>query len=153
PRCAQIATFNLALTAWKLGGYQELPTPHLACSGLAPRATESQWVALAGEEDRLKHGMARLYALFRDAPVLGSLIDPIRFGGHLLRAESRDLQPLLDRALSIEPRDENMRQMVITAHGIAKAADILASHFTLIVTNVPYLGSGKQTDSLKEYCE
>ena len=64
-RCAQIAAaaFNEALAAWKLGGYQPLPPLHIACSGLAPRASERDWVSLAGADDRLKLGMARLYAL------------------------------------------------------------------------------------------
>ncbi|HRF48213.1 MAG TPA: hypothetical protein PLC98_11365, partial [Anaerolineales bacterium] len=82
-RCTQIAAFNVALTAWKLGGHQGLPALHLACSGLAPSATEAEWVALAGEDDRLRRGMARLYGLFKDAPVLGSLINP--------RAQTGDL--------------------------------------------------------------
>src|ERR1019366_4639494 len=36
PRCAQIGVFNLALAAWKAGGFQSLPGLHIACSGLAP---------------------------------------------------------------------------------------------------------------------
>ena len=59
-RCTQIAAFNVALTAWKLGGYQTLPALHLACSGLAPHAPEQGWLALAGGDDRLERGMARL---------------------------------------------------------------------------------------------
>ena len=34
PRCTQIAAFNLALTAWKSGGYRGLPLPNIACSGI-----------------------------------------------------------------------------------------------------------------------
>ena len=72
-RCAQIAAFNLALTVWKIGGYQPLPPLNLACSGLAPNATEREWVSLARDNDRLRRGMERLYSLFKDARVLGSL--------------------------------------------------------------------------------
>ena len=75
-RCTQIAAFNVALTAWKIAGYQTLPPFHLACSGHAPSATESEWTALAGRDERLRRGMMRLYGLFKDAPVLGSLINP-----------------------------------------------------------------------------
>jgi hypothetical protein len=46
-RCAQIAAFNVALTAWRLGGYQMLPLTHLACSGLAPHASKRAWMELA----------------------------------------------------------------------------------------------------------
>jgi len=55
-------------------GYQALPSLNLACSGLAPNATEVEWTALAGGNDRLQRGMARLHSIFKDAPVLGSLI-------------------------------------------------------------------------------
>ena len=43
--------------------------------------------------------------------------------------------------------------MAVTARGLAKAAEILAGQFTLVATNVPYLGRGKQDDELKDYCE
>jgi hypothetical protein len=43
--------------------------------------------------------------------------------------------------------------MAVTAQGIAVAAEILAGQFTLVATNVPYLGRGKQDQSLQEYCE
>jgi hypothetical protein len=41
----------------------------------------------------------------------------------------------------------------VTARGLAKAAEILAGQFTLVATNVPYLGRGKQTPALADYCE
>jgi len=62
-RCTQIAAFNVALTAWKLAGYQALSNLNLACSGLAPNATEAEWTALAGDNDRFQRGMARLHSL------------------------------------------------------------------------------------------
>ena len=33
-RCTQIAAFNLALAAWRRGGYRPLPPLNVACSGL-----------------------------------------------------------------------------------------------------------------------
>ena len=36
---------------------------------------------------------------------------------------------------------------------MAKAAEILTGQFTLVATNVPYLGRGKQDDTLKEHLE
>ena len=39
--------------------------------------------------------------------------------------------------------------MAVTARGLAKAAEILAGQFTLVATNVPYLGRGKQDEVLK----
>jgi len=153
-RCAQIAAFNVALTAWKLGGYQPLPPLHLACSGLGPHAAEKDWVSLAGDNGRLQRGMERLHALFKDAPVLGSLINPRALGGDLVEADFHELQPLLEKALAQETKDDDTaHEMAVTAHGLAKAAEILAGQFTLVATNVPYLGRGKQDEVLQDYCE
>jgi len=176
PRCTQIAAFNLALAAWKLGGYQkELPL-NLACSGLGLNAKKEDWLklaeraaqttaALAPESDllgtreetllsqKLKTGMERLYQLFQQAPVLGSLINPRVLGGDLLVAEFHDLHPLLAKALLQETTDDAARELVVTAQGVAKAAEILTGQFTLVATNVPYLGRGNQDDVLKDYCE
>jgi hypothetical protein len=157
-RCTQIAAFNVALTAWKLIGYQVLPPLHLACSGLAPSATQAEWTALAGTDDRLQNGMARLYRLFKDAPVLGSLINPSAHVGSLIEAEFHELAPLLKIALandekgSATPLDDAIELGVI-AQGLVKAAEILAGQFVLVTTNVPYLGRGKQNETLRDYCE
>jgi hypothetical protein len=162
-RCTQIAAFNLALAAWsypEAGGYwsllQEL---HIACSGLSVGAKEEEWLGLAGKDDRLRQGMKRLYALFQAAPTLGSLIDPNRE----LEPQQRwlgevgfdELRPLLDRALVREDvkRDAQAIEVGVAAQGMAKAAAILAADHTLVITNVPYLGRGKQINSLRAYLE
>src|ERR1019366_2147221 len=44
-------------------------------------------------------------------------------------------------------------ELAVAARGVAHAAEILSRRFTLLVTNVPYLGRGKQNDVLTEYCE
>jgi hypothetical protein len=97
--------------------------------------------------------MARLYALFKDAPILGSLINPRATGGDLVEADFQELQPLLEKALAQETKDDTAHEMAVTARGLAKAAGILASQFTLVATNVPYLKNGKQEAKLQEYCE
>jgi hypothetical protein len=152
-RCTQIAAFNVALTVWKLAGYQALPPLHLACSGLAPRGTEAEWTALAGENERMRRGMMRLHELFKDAPVLGSLINPSAQCGNLIEAEFHELAPILDKALTQENENDTAHEIAVTAQGLAKAAEILAGHFTLVATNVPYLGRGKQDALLRDYCE
>jgi N-6 DNA Methylase len=152
-RCTQIAAFNLALTAWKLVGYQALPVMHLACSGLAPNTTEQDWVSLAGRVDRVRSGMQVLYRLFKNAPILGSLVNPKLGGGDLLQAAFTELAPLLERAMAGEREDDDAQERAVTALGVAEAAAILAGAFTLVSTNVPYLGRGKQDDVLREYCE
>lgn len=152
-RCTQIAAFNLALTAWRLTGYQALPALHLACSGLSISTRERDWVALAGKDSKLRAGMERLYRLFEQAPILGSLINPRALGDELLVAEFHELQPLLEQVLAREATDEPTHELAVTARGLVEAAEILASQFTLVATNVPYLGRGKQDDVLKDYCE
>jgi hypothetical protein len=176
PRCTQIAAFNLALAAWRRVGHCKLPAMNLACSGLAPNTSKDSWVNLAalliddsplvGERDllgprgepmlldaRLAAGMARLYDLFQKAPVLGSLINPRAGEGDLLVAAFHELQPLLEKALAQETKDDTAHEMAVTARGLAKAAEILAGQFTLVATNVPYLGRPKQDDVLADYCE
>lgn len=152
-RCTQIAAFNVALTAWKLGGYQVLPSLNLACSGIAPIATEAEWLALAGDDYRARNGMARLYKLFKDAPILGSLLNPRTQGENMFETEYHELQPLLEKALTWESEDDAVHEIVVTAYGLAKAVELLAGQFTLIITNVPFLSRGKQDDVLKNYCE
>ncbi len=153
PRCCQIGAFNLALAAWKLGGYQQLPPLHVACSGLAPHAKREDWLKLTDEAPELRFQMGALYDLFQKAPILGSLINPradkaVTYGNAL-----HDLQPLLEKALSKEAGDHTTHEMAVTARGLAKAAEILAGQFVLVATNVPYLGRGNQDEVLQDYCE
>jgi len=153
PRCTQIGAFNLALAAWRRVGHCTLPLMNLACSGLAPNSKQEDWLKLAGDNDRLRNGMDRLYQLFKDAPVLGSLINPRLSAEDMFVADYHELQPLLEKALARETKDDTAHEMVVTARGIATAAEILAGQFTLIATNVPYLGRRKQNEVLKDYCE
>jgi hypothetical protein len=150
-RCTQIAAFNLGLAAWRRIGFRPLPPLNLACSGLAINAKEADWVNLAGQNEHYRQGMEALYRLFRDGPTLGTLTDPNAFGGSLLAAGFRDLQPLLHEALAHEAPDDTFHELAVTAQGVAKAAELLSRRFTLVVTNVPYLGREKQADTLREH--
>jgi len=157
-RCTQIAAFNLALAAWSYpgaGGYRLLPELHIACSGLSVGAKEDEWLKLAGNDERLREGMRRLHRLFNDAPTLGSLIDPRREEAELFKAGFDQLQPLLVQALDREQvkRDAQATEAGIAAQGMAKAAALLARSYTLVITNVPYLASGRHGDSLREFAE
>jgi hypothetical protein len=153
PRCTQIGAFNLALAAWRRVGHCVLPAMNVTCSGLAPNAKRADWLKLAGGDDRLERGMGRLYASFSDAPVLGSLINPRADEGDLVVAAFHELQPLLEKALTQETGDDTVHELAVTARGVARAAEILAGRFTLVATNVPYLGRGKQDDILQSFCE
>jgi hypothetical protein len=153
PRCTQIGAFNLALAAWRRVGHCKLPAMNLACSGLAPNTREADWVAIAGGDSKLRNGMERLYRLFKHAPVLGSLINPRTGEGDLLAAAFHELQPLLERALAQETKDDTAHEMAVTARGLAKAAEILAGQFTLVATNVPYLGREGHADDLINFAD
>ncbi|HHW2451109.1 TPA: DNA methyltransferase [Pseudomonas aeruginosa] len=104
-RCVELAAFAVALEAWRYpgaGGYRSLPTLNIACVGQRIQTPREQWLALAGDNPELKAGMARLYDTFRDAPILGSLIDPARsLRGDLFTADWGQMQPLLGKALSL----------------------------------------------------
>jgi hypothetical protein len=151
PRCTQIAAFNIGLTAWKLAGYRPLPALNLACAGLGINAPVAAWTALAAGDPLAENAMTQLYELFRQAPTLGSLIDPTRVGGELFVANFDKIRGLLSSALASEQSED--AELAVVAQGIAKAAAILAERYTLVATNVPYLGRGDQVVQLAEYCE
>ena len=154
-RCSQIAAFNLALTAWRVAGcHFRLPAMNLACSGLGINASESAWVELAGDDTRARQTMRKLHDLFRQAPTLGSLIDPARLGSELFSADFGEVRALLESALEAEQSsDLEARELAIAAQGLLTAARILASRFVIVATNVPYLGSGKQSNILSQHCD
>lgn len=158
-RCTEIAAFNLALTAWRLTGYRPLPTPHIACSGLAVGGTREQWMEiLSGQAvgQNVRFFFGQIYDLFRKAPTLGSLINPHRFlgTGWLSQRDMANLQLVLASAMAEEAKAvTEQSEMGVTAQGVAKAAEIMAGRYTLVATNVPYLGRGKQDEVLREYLE
>lgn len=153
PRCTQIAMFNIALEAWKQGGYRELPIPNVACSGVPARAPLERWTTLAGGDVRLELALARLHELFKDADTLGSLIDPRRAAevDDLYNLDWNAVAPLLARALAEEAVDPASTVFGQAAASIAHAADLLSHSYTLIATNVPYLGITRYSPVLRAY--
>ena len=177
PRCTQIAAFNLALTAWRwpgAGGYRPLPPLNLACSGIAPNATREEWSRLAdeaadagglpakrdllGAEDTLmsaplRNSLGALHDLFAQAPLLGSLIDPRALQADLYQHDYESVRELLGAVLQKEGTNDEQTERAVAAQGMARAAELLAGRYHLVVTNVPYLARGKQTDLLKEFAQ
>lgn len=144
-RCIQIAVFALALGAWKVGGYRELPAMNLACSGVPARGSAQQWRAFAQGDGPLADALERLYYLFRDADTLGSLIDPRRAAESdtLLGADYEDVAPLLHEALQCFGGEDPAQQVLAqSAEDVATAARLLAGRYTLAATNPPFLTSG-----------
>jgi hypothetical protein len=157
PRCTQIAAFALALVAWKSGGYRQLPVPNIACSGIAVTGQLETWTRLAGDDVNLRQTLERHYHLFRNAPELGSLINPndVPLRDRMFSADYAQVEPLLARALAKERTKDDPVSGVFgaAAEGVAKAAKLLADTYTLVATNVPYLKSGKQNEVLKQFCD
>ncbi len=160
PRCTQLAAFNLALTAWKFcGHYKQLPEMNLACSGIAPKGRAEDWVKFVDKVDRfedkerMENGMRMLYNHFQLAPELGSLLDPSTIEGGIYTASFEQLQPVLVKALEGET-DKDLVERGVMAAGIAKAGELLAKKYILQITNVPYLGRGRQKENgeLANYC-
>jgi hypothetical protein len=176
-RCTQIAAFALAFAAWTFlgaGGFRHLPAMHVACSGLALASKKEEWLALAHEaasagdmpvekdlcrtqdslmSSRLKADLSALYDLFKDAPTLGSLIDPRAMFGEMFQADFAALQGLLRAAMAAEHRSEETFERVVTANGLAHAAATLSHRYDLVATNVPYLGIGRYDDRLRDFIE
>ncbi|MFU3311913.1 Eco57I restriction-modification methylase domain-containing protein [Pseudomonas sp. DC3200b2] len=168
-RCVELAAFAVALEAWRYpdaGGYRSLPELHLACSGLSIAAARDEWKELsrkAGKQN-LTIALDWMYQTFKDAPVLGSLINPRRSKAAQI-AQWSELQQLLGEALTQDQANQqsqldgetlalnNRLEAGIVAQGLVKAAELLAGQYTWVITNVPYLARGKQHDTLKDYCE
>lgn len=159
PRCTQIATFNVALEAWKQGGFRELPAPQIACSGVPVRASRSEWEDLAGHDTELRKMMGRLHTLFRDADTLGSLIDP-------RPKDNRDSLFPKDLSVGIEwrhvwdvlrdaDRAEDHGNAILghTVDEVVGSASLLGREFTLVATNPPYLKRASMDSQLKAYID
>jgi len=90
-----------------------------------------------------------LHDAFRDAPVLGSLLNPAKTDAARI-VQWEDLSAALDQALRQEQTDEQLEAAVV-AQGLAKAAVLLAGKYHWVVTNVPYLARGKQIERLRDF--
>ena len=177
PRCVELAAFALALAAWRwpgAGGYRPLPDLNLACSGLAPNATKEEWSALAEqaaavggmppERDlfavgdtllsaQLRGSLDALHDLFRQAPLLGSLIDPRTLKRELFQEDYESVQSLFAAAAASERATFEQTERAVAAQGMARAAELLGRPHHLVVTNVPYLARGRQDERLRAFCE
>ena len=154
PRCVELAAFALALAAWTYPGaegYRPLPELNVACSGLSVGTAREQWTELAAGRHNLRIALDWMYEAFRDAPVLGSLLNPAATDAAKL-VDRRELSTVLAQALAREQSDER-RETAIAAHGLAKAAELLAGRYHLVITNVPYLVRGKQDETLRAFCQ
>ena len=154
PRCVELAAFALALAAWTYPGaegYRRLPELHLACSGLSVGITKERWTELAADRQSLRIALDWMYDEFKDAPGLGSLLNPTATKSAKLMGWP-DLSVALAEAFAREKSDER-RETAVVAQGLARAADLLSDQYHWVITNVPYLARGKQGEKLRSFCE
>lgn len=114
--------------------------------------------------EAIRSTLRDMHALFSKAPELGSLIDPTATAGTLGSADWETVKPFLADVMAEEAGtktgvsgvaggDSESYERAVAAQGMAKAAEILAGEYTLVITNVPYLGRGGQGDLLKAFAE
>jgi hypothetical protein len=176
PRCVEIAVFAIALAAWRfpdengnpLGVRADMPAPNIACSGLKVAAQPGTWEALVADSALnatvLRQELRLLHANFQQAPLLGSLLDPTRsISNDLASGGFETLVDLLGTALDKESLNnaanndanevEESWDLAVSAQGLAKAAQIMSERYNLVITNVPYLARGRQSEPLRAFCE
>ena len=154
PRCVELAAFALALAAWTYpgaGGYRSLAELNLACSGLSVGVAKERWTELAGGRHNLRIALNWMHNEFREAPVLGSLLNPATADAAKL-VDWPDLSAAMADALAREESDER-RETAVAAHRLARAAELLSEKYHLAITNVPYLARGKQGETLRRFSE
>ena len=152
-RCVQIAAFAVALTAWRIGGWQVLPLPHIAWVGAPPPLPKREFVALGGGNPELEFALSALHESFSEAPLLGTLLQ--LSGGDLFEAEKlKRVEDLLDKLLEkARVAEPETAEGAVGARGMVDAASLLHSRHTLQITNVPFLGRGKQDPKLIRHIE
>ena len=154
PRCVEIAAFALAIAAWTYpgaDGYRQLPEMNLACSGLSVGVSKKRWKELAAGDHNLRIALDWMHDEFREAPVLGSLLNPSASIAAKV-VHPQELTTFLEEALKQETTNEQ-REIVVAAKGLARAANLLSRHYHWVITNVPYLTRGKQDKKLRTFCE
>ncbi len=152
-RCVELAAFALALTAWKFPGargYRMLPELNVACSGLSISVAKDEWKQLRLGKKNLTIALDWMYDTFRDAPVLGSLLNPVNTDAAKL-VQWDVLSTKLEQALSQEQGTEQ-REAAVVAQGLARAAMLLAGQYQWVITNVPYRKRGDHCDTLRNFC-
>ena len=92
-----------------------------------------------------------MYDEFREAPVLGSLLNPAAADAAKL-VDWPVLSTVLADALAGEESDER-RETAVAARGLVRAAELLSKQYHWVITNVPYLARGKQGESLRRFSE
>lgn len=155
-RCVEIAAFSVALNAWKYPntkGFRKIPKLNIAWCGQSFNIKKDEWLSLAGNDSKLKYSLENLYNYFKDAPLLGSLLDPesILPEGTMFEEDWHRIKQLIDKKYEFNIYDK--AEIIIAAQGIERAIYLLSQRYDIVVTNVPYLKGGNQSERLKTFCE
>ena len=153
-RCVELAAFALALTAWKYpgaGGYRALPELNLACSGLSVSVAKEEWKQLGLGKRNLAIALDWMHDTFRDAPVLGSLLNPAKSAAAKIVGWD-ELSDTLGQALQQEQTAE-VHETAVVAQGLAKAATLLAGKYKWIATNVPYKKASELDEKIQSFLD
>lgn len=176
-RCVELAAFAVALEAWRYpnaGGYRKLLRLQIACDGIAPQMPKADWVRLArkaarrlegkgedffGEEfdkdaslweAKLAQSMEELWDVFKNAPTLGSLIEPDTLLPLFSQAGYDEVVKVLQEYVAAD--DADAHEATVAAQGIVAAMDLLKRKYTLVITNVPYLTMKRMDVFLRSFC-
>ena len=112
---------------------------------------------LFGAEDTLlsaplRNSLDALHELFGQAPELGSLIDLHALKADLFRSDFESVRALFVAALERERMTDEQMEHAVAARGMARAAELLAGRYHLVIANVPYLARGRQGETLRAFC-
>lgn len=155
-RCVEIAAFSVALNAWKYpntSGFRIIPELNIAWCGQSFNIKKDEWLSLANNDSKLNFSLENLYTSFQDAPLLGSLLNPesILLGDTMFEDDWVRIKQLINK--KYEPNNYDRAELVVAAQGIERALYILSQKYDVVVTNVPYLKGGNQSERLKIFCE
>ena len=175
-RCTQIAMFNVALAAWRVGGHPESNVPQVACSGTPVKGQLTEWTSVAYGDEGLELFLSRLYEAFQQAPVLGSLIDPNQLAvdtgtvhkrqemiatlrrkdewraqATVFRRSPRQSHDALVEVVRRFASDSDLAIFADGAEEVARAATILSARYDLIFTNPPFKGIADLVETVGDF--
>lgn len=155
-RCVELAAFAVALTAWKYphaGGFRKLPDLQIAWCGQSVNVKKEEWLALAEGDADLKGHLEALNNLFQGAPILGSLLNPRNSfeEGSIFEKDWERVSKVLQTKLEKKKNEDD--GLGIVAQGMEKAFQLLGDKYHWVITNVPYLARGKQSERLQKFCD
>lgn len=156
-RCVELAVFALAFAAWTYPdskGFCKLPKLNIACCGKAIRISKTEWENIVNEHTKDKTERVTLdllYNAFKNAPTLGSLIDPkeIIEDMKIFGADWDSIKKIFIEI--VQSTDQDEKEMGLSALGVIETAELLANEYHWIITNPPYLHIKKANQVLYDY--